>query len=489
MSRAARDALLWIVLAGGALRFGTVATQGFWLDEQVTLDLIRLDPVNLLRGVGTGESNPALYYVLAGGWERVFGSSELGVRSLSALLGTATIPFVYGAGRALGDRRAGLIAAALAASSPVLIWYSQEARSYALYVFLAAVAFWCFARTLEGRSANWTWGWALSSALALCAHYFAVFLIVPQAAWLLWRRPRPRLEIALAGVSIAIVAIALLPLIATQRGRGEWIADYDLGGRLLQIPEHFLVGLQAPWPALAPAVLVAVIAAGALAAALASPGERRRAAPAAAVLLGALALLLVLAGAGDDYILSRNLLALWIPFALALALVLAGKRAATLGAAVTVTLCVLGVGLTAWIAATPEAQRPDYEELARALGPVDEERLLVSQTTFSSPLVGYLPGSRYATEPELRTDRLVVIEPRRTRSYAVGTCWWIHTCGGVDLSPPPRFEAPRGFSRIDQGSTRLFDYTLYEAPRPLAVERPLEYFTPRVFAQEPTPRP
>ena len=64
------------------------------------MSLIQQGPIDLLKSVQAGESNPALYYLLAGGFEHVFGSSEFAVRSVSALVGTATIPVVYAAAKA-----------------------------------------------------------------------------------------------------------------------------------------------------------------------------------------------------------------------------------------------------------------------------------------------------------------------------------------------------------------------------------------------------
>ena len=91
------------------------------------------------------ESTPPLYYSVAWAWARVFGYGEVGLRSLSALAGVALIPVVYGAGAKLVSRRAGVIVAALAACSPLLIWYSQEARSYELLALLTGVSLLAFA--------------------------------------------------------------------------------------------------------------------------------------------------------------------------------------------------------------------------------------------------------------------------------------------------------------------------------------------------------
>jgi hypothetical protein len=138
-----------------------------------------------------------------------------------------------------------------------------------------------------------------------------------------------------------------------------------------------------------------------------------------------------------------------------------------------------------WTAATPDAQRPDYRPLAAELEKTGDKRLLVSQTTFSSPLLRYVPGLRVASDEELVTNELVVIEPRPQEDYAVGLCWWIATCGGEDVEPPPRFEPPPGFEPAGEGSTDQFDYTVYRAEEPTPIERPLELLTPRVFVQPP----
>ncbi len=485
-----RHALLLIVGLGAILRFATLDVQGFWLDEEATLNVIEGHGsgeglVDVLRSVQFSESNPPLYYVLLAGWDKLFGAGETGIRSLSALAGTAAIPLVYLAANALGTRRAALIAAAIAATSPMLIWYSQEARNYELLVFLGALSFLCFVRALhEENGHRWLFSWGLASALALTTHYFAFALIVPEAAWLLWRRRGPRLDTLFATGTIAAVGIALLPLLATQRGRGGWIDAYDFGGRLLQVPEHFLTGLVVPWTPIPLIALAAVAVAVAYGTYRAS--DRAPIALAFGVAFAGLGVLLIAVITGDDYILSRQLLGLWPPFAVGVALALGSAATARVGTGVATALCAAGISLAVWTAATPDAQRPDYRPLAAELEHADEQRLIVSQTTFSSPLVRYVPGLRVASDEELAASELIVIEQRPLDDYAVGLCWWIATCGGVDTEPPPRFEPPPGFRPVGGGSTHEFSYEVYRAERPTAIERPLEYLTPRVFVQPPS---
>ena len=170
-----------LTLVAAALRFSTLDVQSFWHDEAVTAHRILQHSLFATLGKIPGsEDTPPLYYLLAWLWTRVFGISEVGLRSLSALIGTATVPVAFLAMRTLTPRRAPALAtAALAAVSPVLVWYSQEARAYILLVLLGALSFLFFLRALRGRSRRDLLWWAISSALALCTHYFAVFLLLP----------------------------------------------------------------------------------------------------------------------------------------------------------------------------------------------------------------------------------------------------------------------------------------------------------------------
>src|SRR5207248_3731615 len=131
------------------LRFATLGHQSFWLDESYALGDIRFHSLSGMLGwMRVHEMTPPLYFFAARGWTHLFGTSEVGLRSLSALLGTATVPLVYLAGATLRSRRLGLVAAGFAAFSPLLVWYAQEGRNYALLVFLAAIAFLAFANLL-----------------------------------------------------------------------------------------------------------------------------------------------------------------------------------------------------------------------------------------------------------------------------------------------------------------------------------------------------
>ncbi|MFI5028051.1 MAG: glycosyltransferase family 39 protein, partial [Solirubrobacterales bacterium] len=154
---------LWSVLAltalAAALRFSTLGLQSYRHDEAVTAGRVLVASfTGTMHLVWTSESTPPLYYAFAWLWSHLFGVHEVGLRSLSALFGTATVPVSYLAGRELIGRRTGLVVAAIVAVNPLLVWYSQDARAYALLVLLSAAAFLFFLRARRtGRPRDLAW--------------------------------------------------------------------------------------------------------------------------------------------------------------------------------------------------------------------------------------------------------------------------------------------------------------------------------------------
>jgi hypothetical protein len=388
-----------LTAAAAAIRFVPLGTQSFHHDEVITV--MRVIPGSfgkMLHEVKTSESNPPLYYVFAWGWARFFGRDEWGIRSLSALVGTLTVPVGYAIGRQLSGRRVGLILMAILAFDPMLIWYSQEARSYALLVFFGALSFLFFLRTLDTRGGRDLALWALTSALALGSHYFAFFAVGIEAAWLAvalrdrWKALLPALGL------VAAVGGSLLPLIAAQADPNHigWIEESGLGIRFLQTGVSFLIGETGHVIAEPPRVRYAVPAAFGVGLAVLSllffgrRRERRGAAIALVVGLGVLALAGVAALLGKDYVIERNLLPALVPLAAVVALGLGTVRLRGAGVLVGMALCAYWLAFDIAVTQTPNLQRPDYRAVANELGPARVPRAIVSWRLAGDPLRWYL---------------------------------------------------------------------------------------------------
>jgi len=133
--------LFAVALAAGAfLRLDRLGGPSYWLDEILGQQLTTQagsQPWWMWIAGSEVEHGP-LYYAtqLA---TRVFGETEAAGRMASALFGVAAIALVWWAARCAGERWAGSgAAAALLALSPLHVYYSREARPYALMILLTA---------------------------------------------------------------------------------------------------------------------------------------------------------------------------------------------------------------------------------------------------------------------------------------------------------------------------------------------------------------
>lgn len=351
--------LMALTVVAALLRFPTLGIQHFWIDESVTAGLMRLDFVQMLKTIPSTESTPPLYYVLAWVWSQLSGTGEFGLRALSAIFGTAAVPVLYAAAREFVSRRAALLAAGLAAMSPALVWYSQEARAYGLLILLSALSLLFFGRALRRSDTRSLALWALASAAALVTHYFAIFPILAEAVWLLLRSSTRR-PVVLACVPIIAVGAALAPLAEHQRNQGHltFLADRSIGSRLLESADVFVTGQQASPVRFLTAIGAALILLGLILLAVRSSAKERRAAlPVAVVAATAVAVPLLLALLGYDYILGRNLLPAWPPIAIVACGGFATRTVGKLGLAAAASLCILSAAWTLAVPATDSLQR------------------------------------------------------------------------------------------------------------------------------------
>jgi len=453
-------ALTAITVLALALRLATLSGQSFWLDESYTVHLVRLGLGPMLRTIPQTESTPPLYYVLAWAWTHVFGSSEYGLRSLSALAGTGTV-FVGGriAGR-IGGRGAELIAAGLLAVSPLLLWFSQESRAYALAALLAAGSLLCLITYAETNARRPLAGWAALSALALCTHYFTVFPILPGALWLLWSARRRR-EVRGALATVTLVALVLVPLALAQRGTGhaDYIARGALGTRILQVPKQLLIGYASPAQLVTGILALLLLLAGA-GWSLAAGRRRLVSTPVRLTLATAstgVLLPIALAVAGIDFLNTRNLLPAFAPLVAVAAVGFAGPTARRWGPWCAAGLIAVFTAVVVLVDTHPAYQRPDFRDAVQALGPLSAPRVLLV-----SPANGLLPIQAYAPDVGVLSTSATVTELDVVDVAA-------QPAPTTPPGPLAGIAAPAGFARV--GSIVRPAYTLvrYRAPAPTTV--------------------
>ncbi len=379
------DALLLAgaLLVAALLRLPFVDQQSFWLDETLTVGTAAAPRLSdALANVPGTESAPALYFALAWAWAQPFGVSEASLHALSALFGVATVAVVWFVGREVGGRTAATAAALLCAVHPAAVWYSLDARPYALGTLVAALTVLAALRTRRpGRAGlRALAAWSVLAALMLTTQYMGVWLVGLELLLLLvWARV-PRSLVLLAALPVGVVGLAILPVLEFQRRAVNqlWIDAIPLEERLGDTWRFFLLGPSIPtWRPAIPAAAVALVLV-ALAVWRGSAAARF----ALGLALGTVGAVVLLA---PEYLLNRNTLP-----ALAPLLAVLGAGAAVrvarrpVGLVVAAALGGLMLAVTVNVLADWQLQRPDWRGVARLAGPAAEQRVVYAVGSFSA---------------------------------------------------------------------------------------------------------
>jgi mannosyltransferase len=226
-------------IVAALLRLYRLGSQNLWVDEVLSWYKAHIgSPLTsdlLLENV-----HGPLYSVILHLWGGLFGQSEWALRLLSALMGIVTVPVIaWVAARWLG-RSAAVPAAWLAAVSPFLVWYSQEARNYAMVVLCSGLSAAALLALRERFSARALVGYLGASAAGLLANFSFAFLAPLHVWW--WRGVSGgRGRRWLFGIMAVLLMMAImLPWIPTLLSIWDWTRLRP--GRPIPLDEPLLRG-------------------------------------------------------------------------------------------------------------------------------------------------------------------------------------------------------------------------------------------------------
>jgi mannosyltransferase len=404
-----------LLLLAAVLRLSTLNLQSFWYDEAFTpVHVLHPSLVATLESLVHRENTPPLWYVLIWAWSRIFGTGEVALRLPSALAGVACVAVAWGIGKELAGRRAAIATAALVATNPLFVWYSQEARAYGLFVLMAALAMWCCLRAEADPTPRRMAAFALSGAAAVSSHYFAVFLVAPMCLWLLRRREHLRVTLP-AVAAIGAVGLALVPLARAQGGHGtQWIGEWALASRLEAIPQYYLTGYSGAPLGHGVELLVALeilVGVGVGLWRVLTPGESRGALLALGLTACGVLIPVAMAAGGADYLAPRNVVAAMVALSAMIGVIVAARRTGRTGMAIVGLIAVTMAALSIDVDLSPRLQRGDWRGLAHVIGHVTEgptrggrsvnrpiagrpaygERVITTVELGAAPLEYYLP--------------------------------------------------------------------------------------------------
>ncbi|GAB4455198.1 MAG: hypothetical protein Kow00120_24820 [Anaerolineae bacterium] len=365
---------------------------------------------DLLGETAAVEPQPPLTFAVFSGWVTFAGDSELAVRYLSVLSGVAGVAAVYAIGRRVLGVWGGALAALLMALNPFHVWHSQDARSYALWTALSALAVWLMLRALaRGDRRDWA-AYVVAQAAAAYTFYLELALLAFQNVYVLVTRRRDPARLRRWFVAQGMVALILALWYLQPR---LWANDYvgtaggfDPAGVLTWVVPSLVFGQTLP-PGMADWVWVVVWALVVAGLVVAWRADRARFvflasyAGAPLVLLSALALVQPIFR--PRYILASSPAYMLMLAGLVLALarwrgLSARRRAYLVGGLWSGLLLVMGLGLWHHYTNPMYRKSPDWRGLVAFLEARVAPGDIVAQNT-SDPAFGYYYHGAQTTVP------------------------------------------------------------------------------------------
>jgi mannosyltransferase len=212
-----------------ALAFYEITARSLWLDEAASVAIASQHGVALWHAMEHDGGNMLAYYAFLHVVIGAFGDGALVIRLASAVATAATAAGTGLLALRLFGRRVALAAGLLTAVSLPLVYWGQDARSYALMIAFITASYLSFValvdRQADAGSAQWAWiAYVATTVLAAYMSFEAVLVVPAQLLSLVWLRRRP-LRSAISAVAVAGVCCLPLLVLAERRGSSQlfWV--------------------------------------------------------------------------------------------------------------------------------------------------------------------------------------------------------------------------------------------------------------------------
>lgn len=131
--------MIYIALILGLILRLISLNQSLWLDEATTALVSQMSVVDFFSRFMPADFHPPLYYLVMHFWVSLFGVGEISLRIPSIIFGILTVYFVFLIAKNI-KLKWPLVPAFFLATSGLHVYYSQEARMYAMATFLVTLA-------------------------------------------------------------------------------------------------------------------------------------------------------------------------------------------------------------------------------------------------------------------------------------------------------------------------------------------------------------
>lgn len=233
--------LILISSIGTLLRFYNLGVKPLWYDEASTYLFSKASLMEVFKNKGLLLPNHIgqwlfLHPLL------LFSKTEWVLRFPSALFGVLSIPLSYFLFKKIFERDIALLTTIIIAFHPTLIWHSQDARVYSLWLFFSLLSVFL----LINSSSNYLW--VLISSFLMYLHLYSLFLVIFQFFYLkLVKQKLTRPLILFFVLSLPSFILAIIQIL-TRRELFSGVAEKNsfISGLMLElkmiggeIPEYF----------------------------------------------------------------------------------------------------------------------------------------------------------------------------------------------------------------------------------------------------------
>ncbi|PIS09177.1 hypothetical protein COT75_02870 [Candidatus Beckwithbacteria bacterium CG10_big_fil_rev_8_21_14_0_10_34_10] len=209
------------------LRFVSIS-QSLWLDEAFSFEVATKYPLKeLLFNFLPKDFYPPLYYLILHFWLKIFPATEFFLRLPSIIFSILSCFYAYKLFKLYyHDKKGAVFSLLLLGTSPLYLYYSQEARTYVLTSLLVILSIYYFAKLVKKRSFSNAFLYILTTLFMIYSHYLSFFLLPAQWFYFLTLKLKKKdlVNFFLVNFILLILYLPWLPILLKQLKIGNKVA-------------------------------------------------------------------------------------------------------------------------------------------------------------------------------------------------------------------------------------------------------------------------
>ncbi|KKP40663.1 hypothetical protein A2130_03750 [Candidatus Woesebacteria bacterium GWC2_33_12] len=234
--------MIFTVLFFGIIFRLIYINQSLWLDEATTAFVAKMPIYDFFTKFMQADFHPPLYYVIIHYWSLIFGTSEIALRIPSVILGTLTVYAVYLIAKEIKIKWP-IIPVIFLATSGLHIYYSQEARMYAMATFLVSYLILVFIKR------KWLF-FSIILVLIFLTDYVSLLILPVLFLYIFFKHRNQTKTFLIANIPLVITFLVWLPILSKQLVAGMSIKEsawWNILGtvtfkNVALIPTKFMIG-------------------------------------------------------------------------------------------------------------------------------------------------------------------------------------------------------------------------------------------------------